>query len=132
MRALVTGGRYYKNENFVHTMLWTLAPGFLIIGPSAGVDTYARNWAKISGTPFTDYEPIPTIERGKPAPMMWRAGVAAELRMDIVLAFPGAGATHHIVMNALCYSVPVMMISDRLHYCIRDGHGPVDDTVDFC
>ncbi len=101
MIVLVTGGREYKNRDFVFTSLDSLHAHVtitnLVHGAARGADTFAGDWALARGVPCQAY---PVEAQDGPWP---GAGHARNRRMyldarpALVIAFPGGRGTNGMV-----------------------------------
>ena len=101
MRALVCGGREYRNRQFLHKVLDTINPTEIIHGGATGADTLAGEYARRRGIPCTAYPPDRSLDGpGRDWKFNRNARMLHTSRPDLVVAFPGGPGTAHMVRTA--------------------------------
>ena len=101
MRALVCGGREYRNRQFLHKVLDTIGPTEIIHGGATGADTLAGEYARERDIPCTAYPPDRSLDGpGRDWKFNRNARTLHTSRPDLVVAFPGGPGTAHMVRTA--------------------------------
>lgn len=100
MKIVVTGGRDFKDKNFVDEVLYALNPKEIFVGDAQGVDAFTVEWAELNGITgdlfYADWENL-----GKKAgPIRNRTMLKAASRDAIVIAFPGGKGTENCIKQA--------------------------------
>lgn len=100
-QAIVTGGRYYKDESTVYAILSFINPDLVIQGGASGADLLAKKWAD------TNQKQVDTIEAdwakyGKAAgPYRNKQMLDKYYKTNtVVIAFPGNRGTEDCVNQA--------------------------------
>lgn len=112
MKALVCGGRDFKDFAFVCKVLDGINPTSVIHGGAKGADTMASLWARERGVPQKEYIADWKAHGRKAGPLrnerMLREGMP-----DVIVAFPGGRGTAHMVRISTEAGVPVIDVSDQ-------------------
>ena len=96
---MITGGRDFKDEDFVWQKLNELKPGCLIQGGALGADRWSKRWAQSNGVPCFECEPCWKALGPKAGPVRNRWMLDWFLP-DLVLAFPGGIGTRDAIAQA--------------------------------
>lgn len=113
MRVLVTGGRTFKDREWLHAgldLLNQLSGGIteIIEGGATGADNRAQEWAYRREIRCTTC-PAQWEKHGKSAGYI-RNKEMADLRPDIVLATPGGKGTENMVKVAKAAGIKVVFL----------------------
>ena len=103
MRILVCGGRDYQNREHVCEVLdrakFLYSSLVIIEGGASGADSFAREWAKLTGcgsvTVHADWK-----RHGKAAGPIRNQYMIDHSRPDLVIAFPGGRGTEDMINRA--------------------------------
>jgi hypothetical protein len=98
-RAIVCGGRHFKNRAYVFRALDLLHEMHdftqIIHGAATGADSLAGEWARSRGVKETR---VPADwQRFGRAAGFWRNRKMLEMQPDLVVAFPGGKGTRHML-----------------------------------
>lgn len=113
MKIVVTGGRDYRNNPKLRSILKKLNPNTLLVGDCpTGADHYAREWAldsiDVTCTIFrADWDSY-----GKSAGPRRNVEMLEAAGNAIVLAFKGGRGTAHCVSEALKRGIPVLEVRE--------------------
>lgn len=109
MRVLVCGGRDYSNRDVVFLKLDSTHRNrhitLLIHGDARGADRLADQWAILRGVQVGRF-PANWNKHGKGAGAL-RNQAMADLKPDLVIAFPGGVGTEDMVQRAMSAGIPV-------------------------
>lgn len=121
MRVLVTGGREFRDREWLYAaleLLHSMDPiTELIEGGANGADCLAANWA--TGKPGLVHTMVPAewerygdrLKMGQKNPAgAIRNVVMAKMRPDVVLACPGGRGTQHMVDTARAHGLRVIFL----------------------
>lgn len=115
IRVLVTGGRTYSDANRVYEVLDTihaeLGITVLIHGAANGADALARAWAESHDIPWIGCH-ADWRTHGKSAGPIRNAGMLADHKPDLVVAFKGNRGTADMVRQARAAGVEVREIPE--------------------
>lgn len=100
MKILVTGGRNFGNETYIHSQLAQFEQDHGKItsfahGGAKGVDTIAGSWAELHNIPTKIYK-ANWDTFGKAAGPMRNQEMLADFNPDWVIVFPGGKGTSHM------------------------------------
>lgn len=110
MRALVCGGRTYRNREQAFSYLDQLHAKYkfteIIAGAAVGADALAVEWAIARNIPYREF-PADWDKHGD------RAGRKRNIEMltekpDLIVAFPGGAGTRHMITSGWQAGVPVI------------------------
>lgn len=112
MRIIVCGGRDYNNQKTVNTVLYAIHMKNpiteIIEGGASGADTCARNFANKAGIKVTTV-PAKWKELGNYAGF-YRNNQMADMKPDLVVAFPGGKGTAMMIQIARKRDIPIKKI----------------------
>lgn len=110
----VTGGRHYNNRSIVDAALDTIHAAnpisLLIEGGAVGADRLCRSWAVHRGVEFHTEEALWALMGPSAGPH--RNTVMADMKPDLVVAFPGGWGTRDMVVKAVSRGIHVVHITD--------------------
>jgi len=95
MKALVCGGRNYRNKNKLFDELDKLDPDIVIHGDARGADRLAGKWARAKGKMELKF-PAEWQKYRRSAGMIRNRRMLEE-KPDIVVAFPGGRGTYNMI-----------------------------------
>ena len=117
MRTLVCGGRNYNDRRTLNKTLGRLREErgitHLIAGGAPGADTMAEEWAKTRRVPYTIY-PADWRTSGRAAGPIRNQRMLDEGKPELVVAFPGARGTAHMVGISRAAGIEVIVIGPPL------------------
>lgn len=111
-RALVCGGRNYRNRDGVFAVLDMIHREIrpikvLIYGMAPGADSLAAEWASQRGVTLDGYR-ADWQQHGRAAGPIRNQQMIEKGRPDIVVAFPGGRGTADMIRRARNAGIPVM------------------------
>lgn len=109
MKALVCGGRTYRDADTVFRVLSGYPITHIVHGGARGADTLADQYARKAGLPVAEYR-AKWHTYGKAAGALRNAEMLADGRPHIVIAFPGGTGTADMVRRAKRAGVPVVEV----------------------
>lgn len=99
MRVLITGGRYYRDEEFVHTVLSQIPVDEIIHANCNGADLIADLWAWSNNVKITVYKSC-WKKYGVLAPVIRNEYMITDSKPDLLIAFPGNEGTQNMIKLA--------------------------------
>lgn len=115
MIVLITGGREYKNQRELFSVLDRLHAErkftFLVHGDARGADQMAHRWAKKNGVPPVAMEALWDTE-GDDAGTKRNARMLAFTKPDLVVAFSGGRGTSNMMRIAFEAEVELIDVED--------------------
>ena len=115
MRVLVTGGRDFKNTDWLWSVLDKYSIHHLITGGATGADQAAQAWAIKHNIPYSVYVPDWKKDGTAAGPIRNQVMLDAS-RPDLVLAFPGGRGTADMVRRADFQNITVKRNSTVEYY----------------
>jgi hypothetical protein len=97
-RAIVCGGRHYKDRETLFAVLDEVAPNVIAHGGATGADALAGEWAKERGISCTVYPANWSL--GRSAGPRRNEQMLREFMPDVVVAFPGGRGTADMIRRA--------------------------------
>jgi hypothetical protein len=110
IKALVCGGRDFKDRPFVINVLTNLNPDIVIQGGAEGADLIAKEWAMANFKPVWTF-PADWDEHGKAAGPIRNQQMIDWGKPDFVIAFPGGKGTADMVRRANTAGLDVLTYS---------------------
>ena len=115
-RAIVSGGRDFKDKDLVWSWLSWLKPRFIIVGSDRGADKLASDWAGLHGIPCAVVRSA--WEKYNRAGGPIRNGWMLLLSPTHLIAFPGGRGTKDMIRKAIKANLEI--------YPIESGSEPPD------
>ena len=109
MKALICGGRDYRDAAHMLSVLRQFPITEIIHGGARGADTLADVYAREAGIPVTVF-PADWKGDGAAAGFIRNGRMLAEGKPDIMIAFPGGGGTADMVKRAWKAGVRVVAL----------------------
>lgn len=112
MKALVYGGRDFRNQRFLEQELDKLDITTIVHGDARGADRMAGNWAKQRGIPCEVY-PADWNRDGKQAGFIRNARMLEQSKPDILVGFPGGSGTRHMTNLGKAKGFRILLLDPR-------------------
>ena len=112
MRALVCGGRNYRDKNRLFKVLDKHDPDIIIHGCARGADRLAGKWARTRNKKEIRF-PADWQRYRKAAGPIRNKEMLMQGKPDIVIAFPGGKGTEHMIRLSIKNNVKVIRVSGK-------------------
>ena len=109
VRAVVCGGRDFRDQELVDRTLDSLGITVLIEGGANGADALASAWAFRNRVPWARYKADWTLYGNAAGPVR-NQQMLTEGKPDVVVAFPGGSGTADMVRRARLAGVHVLEV----------------------